>query len=75
VRVKAYRFRGYAPKGRAGVLKIRLEVVCMFYNALLDAEQEYERSKCTMSENELRHLASDLRKSNPEFQTLRSQVA
>ncbi len=62
--------------GGRGVLKTQLEVAFKRGNALFDAEQDkYERSKCTMSENELRQLASDLRKSNPEFQTLRSQVA
>ena len=42
----------------------------------LHAEQEeYERNKHTMSKNELRQLALDLRKQNPEFQALHSQVA
>jgi Probable transposase. len=42
----------------------------------LHAEQEeYERNKHTMSKNELRQLALDLRRQNPEFQALHSQVA
>jgi Transposase and inactivated derivatives len=58
------------------VLKTQLEVACKLYNTLLHAEQEeYERNKRTMSENELRQLALDLRKKNPEFQALHSQVA
>jgi len=41
----------------------------------LHAEQkEYEKNKHTMSKNELRQLALDLRKQNPEFQALHSQV-
>jgi putative transposase len=59
-----------------GELKTQLEAACKLYNALLHAEQEeYERNKRTMSKNELRQLALDLRKQNPEFQVLHSQVA
>jgi putative transposase len=58
------------------VLKTQLEVACKLYNTLLHAEQEeYERNKRTMSENELRQLALDLRKQSEEFQALHSQVA
>jgi hypothetical protein len=58
------------------VLKTQLEVACKLYNALLHAEkEEYEENKHTMSMNELRQLALDLRKQNPEFQALHSQVA
>jgi len=58
------------------VLKTQLEVACKLYNALLHAEQEeYEENKRTMSMNELRQLALDLRKQNKEFQALHSQVA
>jgi len=57
-------------------LKTQLEVACKLYNTLLHAEkEEYERNKRTMSMNELRQLALDLRKQNPEFQVLHSQVA
>jgi hypothetical protein len=38
-------------------------------------EEEYRKTKHAMSENELRQLALDLRKKNPEFQALHSQVA
>jgi len=38
-------------------------------------EEEYEKNKHTMGRNELRQLALDLRKQNPEFQALYSQVA
>jgi transposase len=73
--VKAYRFRAYMSKTTAGVLKTQLETACKLYNMLLHAEQEeYERNKRTMSENKLRRLALDLRKRNPEFQALHSQV-
>jgi Helix-turn-helix domain. len=76
MRVKAYRFRAYTSKTTARVLKTQLEVACKLYNALLHAEQEeYEKNKRTMSMNELRQLALDLRKQNPEFQVLHSQVA
>ena len=58
------------------MLKTQLEVACKLYNTLLHAEkEEYERNKRTMSKNELRQLALDLRKQNPEFQALHSQVA
>jgi len=57
-------------------LKTQLEVACRLYNALLHAEQEeYEENKHTMSKTELRQLALDLRKKNPVFQVLYSQVA
>jgi len=76
VRVRAYRFRAYSSKTTAGVLKTQLEVACKLYNALLHAEkEEYEENKHTMSKNELRQLALDLRKQNKEFQALHSQVA
>jgi len=76
VRVRAYRFRAYSSKTTAGVLKTQLEASCKLYNTLLHAEQEeYEKNKRTMSRNELRQLALDLRKQNPEFQVLHSQVA
>jgi hypothetical protein len=55
-------------------LKTQLEIACKFYNTLLHAEQEYEKNKHSMSKNELRRLALDLRKRNPEFQALHSQV-
>jgi putative transposase len=56
-------------------LKTQLEAACKLYNTLLHAEQEeYEENKRTMSENELRQLALDLRKKSPEFQALHSQV-
>jgi len=75
VRVRAYRFRAYSSKTTAGVLKTQLEVACKLYNTLLHAEQEeYERNKRTMSRNELKQLALDLRKRNPELQALHSQV-
>jgi putative transposase len=75
VRVRAYRFRAYSSKTTAGVLKTQLEIACELYNALLHAEkEEYERNKRTMSRNELRQLALDLRKRNKEFQALHSQV-
>jgi hypothetical protein len=67
--VRAYRFRAYSSKTTAGeVLKTQLEVACKLYNTLLHAEQEeYEENKHTMSRNELRQLALDLRKKNKEF--------
>ena len=75
-RVRAYRFRAYPLKTTAGVLETQLEVACKLYNTLLHAEQEeYEENKRSMSENELRQLALDLRKQNKEFQALHSQVA
>jgi len=41
--------------------------VCKLYNKLLHAEEEeYRNTKHTMGENELRQLALDLRKKNPE---------
>ncbi len=62
--------------GGRGVLKTQLEVACRLYNALIHAkEEEYSKDKHTMSRNELRQLALDLRKKNPEFQVLYSQVA
>ncbi|PSO03865.1 hypothetical protein B9Q04_19790, partial [Candidatus Marsarchaeota G2 archaeon BE_D] len=68
VRVRAYRFRAYCSNTTAGVLKTQLEVACRLYNALLHAEQEeYEENKHTMSRNELRQLALDLRKKTPCF--------
>ncbi|PSN85491.1 transposase [Candidatus Marsarchaeota G1 archaeon OSP_C] len=76
MRVRAYRFRAYCSNTTARVLKTQLEVACKLYNTHLHAEQEeYERNKTTMSKNELRQLALDLRKQNPEFQALHSQVA
>jgi len=76
MRVRAHRFRAYSSKTTARVLKTQLEAACKLYNTLLHAEQEeYERNKRTMSRNELRQLALDLRKKNPEFQALHSQVA
>jgi len=54
VRVRDHRYRAYASKTAAGVLKTRLEVACKLYNTLLHAEQEkYERNKHGMSETEL----------------------
>ena len=74
--VRAYKFRAYSSKTTAGVLRTQLEVACKLYNTLLHLEQEeYEKSKHTMGRNELRQLALDLRKRNPEFQALHSQVA
>jgi len=68
MRVRVYRFRAYSSKTTAGVLKTQLEVACKLYNTLLHAEQEeYEKNKHTMSRNELRKLALDLRKKNKEF--------
>jgi putative transposase len=76
VRVRAYRFRAYSSKTTARVLTAQLKVACKLYNALLHAEQEeYERNRHSMSKNELRQLALHLRKKNPEFQILHSQVA
>jgi putative transposase len=76
MRVRAYRFRAYCSNTTAGVLKTQLEAACKLYNTLLHAEQEeYEKNKRTMSKNESRQLALDLRKKNPEFQVLHSQVA
>jgi putative transposase len=76
MRVRAYRFRAYCSNTTARVLKTQLEVACKLYNTLLHAEQEeYEKNKYSMSKNELRQLALDLRKQNKEFQVLYSQVA
>jgi len=76
MRVRAYRFRAYCSNTTARVLETQLEVACKLYNTLLHAEQEeYEKNKRTMSKNELRQLALDLRKRNTEFQALHSQVA
>jgi len=76
MRVRAYRFRAYSSKTTARVLKTQLEAACKLYNTLLHAEkEEYEKNKRTMSMNELRQLALDLRKQNPVFQVLHSQVA
>jgi len=56
-------------------LKTQLEAACKLYNTLLHAEQEeYEKNKHSMNKTELRQLALDLRKRNPEFQALHSQV-
>jgi len=75
VRVRAYRYRAYASKTTAGVLEAQLEVACKLYNALLHTEEEeYKKNKHSMSRNELRQLALDLRKRNAEFQALHSQV-
>ena len=76
MRVRAYRFRAYSSKTTVRVLKTQLEVACKLYNALLHLEQEeYRKNKHSMSRNELRQLALDLRMRNPEFQVLHSQVA
>jgi len=76
MRVRAYRFRAYSSKTTARVLKTQLEAACRLYNTLLHAEQEeYEENKHTMNKTELRQLALDLRKQNPVFQVLYSQVA
>jgi len=54
--------------GGRGVLKTQLEAACKLYNTLLHAEEEENRKdKRTMSRNELRQLALDLRKKNPEL--------
>jgi len=56
-------------------LKTQLEAACKLYNTLLHAEQEeYEENKHTMNKTELRQLALVLRKKNPVFQVLHSQV-
>ena len=56
-------------------MKTQLEAACKLYNTLLHAEQEeYEKNKHSMNKTELRQLALDLRKRNPEFQALHSQV-
>jgi len=76
MRVRAYRFRAYSSKTTARVLETQLEVACKLYNTLLHAEQEeYERNKHSMSRNDLRQLALDTRRQNPEFQVLYAQVA
>ena len=76
MRVRAYRYSAYTSKTVAGVLRTRLEVACKLYNTLLHAEQEeYERNKHSMSEAGLWRLALDLRRRDPEFQALHSQVA
>ena len=73
--MRAYRFRAYALKTTARVLETQLEAACKLYNAFLHAEkEEYRKNKHSMSRNELRQLALDLRKQNPEFQALHSQV-
>jgi len=76
VGVRAYRFRAYSSKTTAGVLQTQLEAACKLYNTLLHVEEEeYKKNKHTMGRNELRQLALDLRKRDPEFQALHSQVA
>jgi len=76
VRVRAYKFRAYSSKTTARVLETQLRVACKLYNTLLHTEEEeYKKNKHSMSRNELRQLALDLRKLNPEFQSLHSQVA
>jgi len=76
MRVRAYRFRAYSSKTTARVLKTQLEAACKLYNTLLHAEQkEYEKNKHSMSRNDLRQLALDTRRQNPEFQVLYAQVA
>jgi len=58
------------------VLRTQPEAACKLYNTLLHLEQqEYKKNRHTMGRNELRKLALDLRKRNPEFQALHSQVA
>jgi len=75
MRVRACRLRAYSSKTTARVLETQLEVACKLYNTLLHAEQEeYERNRRSMNKTELRQLALDLRKKNPEFQVLHSQV-
>jgi len=74
--VRAYKYRAYCSNTTARVLETQLQAACKLYNALLHAEQEeYEKNKHSMSRNELRRLALDLRMRNPEFQVLHSQVA
>ena len=74
--MRAYRFRAYCSKTTAGVLEAQLQAACRLYNTLLHAEEEeYKKNKHTMSRNELRQLALDLRKRNTELQALHSQVA
>jgi len=76
VGARAYKFRAYCSKSTARVLETQLKTACKLYNKLLHAEEEeYRNTKHTMGENELRQLALDLRKRNPEFQALHSQVA
>jgi len=76
VRVGAYRYRAYASKTTTRVLKTQLEVACKLYNTLLHVEkEEYEENKHTLGINELWQLALELRRRNPEFQVLHSQVA
>ena len=64
---RAYKYRAYCSKSTASVLKTQLKTACKLYNKLLHAEEEeYRKTKHAMSENELRQLALDLRKRNPE---------
>ncbi len=57
-------------------MRTQLEAACELYDTLLHAEEEeYEKNKHTMSRDDFRQLALDLRKRNPELQTLHSQVA
>ncbi len=68
MRVRAYKYRAYDSNTTAGVLKTQLEAVCKLYNALLHAEWEkYLKNKNSMSKEESRQLALDLRNRNPEF--------
>ena len=73
---RAYKYKAYSSKTTARVLRTQLQAACKLYNTLLHLEEEeYRKNKRTMSRNELRQLALDLRKKDPEFHSLHSQVA
>jgi len=71
----AFRYRLYPKPGQERLLKSHLSALCQLYNTLRDIKIErWRREHVSLSENDLRQIALDTRRTNEGLQEIHSQV-
>ena len=72
-----FRYRMYPKPGQERLLKSHLSSLCQFYNTLRDLKiEKWRREHASLSENDLRQIALDIRRTNEGLQEkeIHSQV-
>ena len=71
----AFRYRVYPKPGQGRLLKSHLSALCGLYNALRDLKLDrWRREHVSLSENDLRRTALDLRRSDEGLRCIHNQV-
>jgi len=71
----AFRYRIYPKPGQERLLKSHLSALCRLYNELRDLKiEKWRRKRASLSENDLRQTALEMRRKDEDLKSIHSQV-